>query len=285
MLIRGGRLPVPRVVRDRGQQLAASQDGSANQTRVDDLVADGRARLEAIDRQRHHGLARREIGDRSHQRGHEEQQPLERDVLAKRHEVHLAVDAGRAAVGTQDERRVVVRRRLAALDLIASEQEIDPGLAHDGADPIGVDTVFLEVERRRRLRPHDKPRPSTGGLPGHRQVALEDGVGSRRIPFLILRDVALHEGNAGRPTLPCQRIVAHADVSPPGYGRDEHANGHGRQRRLPGADRHNIGQSGVAESHERGHPIHSEQARELRNRQGSRLAVPQQDPRKPAPEM
>ena len=48
---------------------------------------------------------------------------LQRDVLAERHEVHLAVDAARACRRADEERRVVVARRRAALELVAAEEQ------------------------------------------------------------------------------------------------------------------------------------------------------------------
>ncbi len=129
----------------------------------------------------------------------EEQQPLQRHVLAERHQVHLAVDAGglpRPGSSRNAElknargraRARTGRCRTAARRRVSRASWRIAGVAAG---------VVLEQERRRRLRPdHERraalPRPArvsaryVSRMPAARAL----------VPLLVLRDVALHERHA-----------------------------------------------------------------------------------------
>ena len=132
VLIRRRRPAVPGVVGDRREQLAAVAHEAPDQARVDHLVADRRARACGRRPAAARGsVAGREVGHRLDDRADEEQQPLERHVLAERHQVHLAIHRADRAVGLHEKGGVVVgacgELRAAApvdrLDLIAADEQ------------------------------------------------------------------------------------------------------------------------------------------------------------------
>src|SRR6478609_1754988 len=80
---------------------------SATCSKIHDFVADGGARQVGTDRQHHHRRARREIREAVDQRRNKKQEALHRNELAPWHQMNLAVDRGRAAVGCDEEGGVV----------------------------------------------------------------------------------------------------------------------------------------------------------------------------------
>ena len=129
------------------------------------------------------------------ERPDEKQQLLQRHELAERHQMHLLIHAGDGAVLPDEERGVVVRLRL-VIDLIAAEQQLDAGLAHERANPLAADLVVQERKRRGRLGPDDQLRAFGGGLARQRQIRVQDVVGLRVIPLLLLRNVSLNQRDA-----------------------------------------------------------------------------------------
>ena len=129
MLVRRRGRAEPGIVGDSRQQLAAAIHEAADERRVHHFVTDCDADRMIVDRQERWIGAGGKRPARLDQRSCEEQQLLERHVLAERHEVHLPVRSDGRAVGADQERGIVVLvwQAMPVLDaplnLIADEQD------------------------------------------------------------------------------------------------------------------------------------------------------------------
>ena len=224
VLVRRGRVAVPRVVGDRREQLAAASTNVGDEVRVHHLVADGRrqavARRPASPRPRSPG----EKSDTASTSGaDEEQQALERHELAERHQVHLAVDRGGAAVGRQQERRVVEARaacpartgrcrRAARRRVRARRRESRRCPPASYSNRNGVD----DSGQRTSVAPLRGGLPASG--PGSVPGSARRGPGPTSASCGMLPCTSADADGRARPD---QRAVAHAPL-PPGRERANH---------------------------------------------------------------
>ena len=148
------------------------------------------------------------------------------------------------------------------------------------------DQVVLEVEGRRRLGPHDERRAGGERLPRHRDVLLGDRVAQRRIPLVVLRDVALEHRDADR------RRRSRAGANPP----DARSPRGRTPRRAPprprgyaiAARRRAAAPARPRRAHEREQrrqSVDADDAGDLRDRQHRDLAVAEQRPGKAVPDV
>jgi hypothetical protein len=243
----------------------------------------------------HGGLRpRREVRHRLDQRRDEEQQVLQGHVLAERHEVHLAIDARGSAVGRHEEGGIVVpvtpvrgalpRHKGHRLDLIAPDQEGGARLARQAPDRRHAGLIVLEVERQGGFGPQDERRPLGQCRAAQADVPVHDHVTQRRVPFLFLREVPLHDADAHRRPLLCERAVPEARP-PPHAQRDD---GDGRcGRGYEPAPRRDEGIHGgrARPGQQHREAVHAHEAGPLRDRQHGHLAVAEQRPGEAAPDV
>ncbi len=233
----------------------------------------------AVDRQQLRPCSRRE---RSHLLGQgrgEEQQLLQRHVFAKRHQMHLAVNAGRRPVRSNDERRVVVPHRRSALDLIAAEQQRDSCLAGQRPQLHRARGVLLEHEGRRGLRPEHELSPFENGPARVSDVILENSGRVARIPFDRLIDVALHQAEPNRIAFSRPRTRGYTSAPPD--RRDEHDGEHAGQRHEgTEAPLESCHDSRADRCDQQRNTVNADEAGQLRDRQNTGLAIPEEHPRK-----
>src|SRR5688572_25327995 len=117
------------------------------------FVADRGARRMAVDGQEHHLVARRERQVAPDKWCGEREPLLQREELAERHEVNLAIHRRGLSIGAQQERRVVLTELGLGDDLIAAEQNRHSNLARQLAKRSLTDGVVTEREWSGRLRP------------------------------------------------------------------------------------------------------------------------------------
>ncbi len=114
-------------------------------------------------------------------------------------------------------------------------------------------------------------------------LSIAPGVGV--IPLLLLRNVPLNQRDLNRSSLVEQAVVLQASSAPHGH-TDQHHSGHahgdGRRERSRDDD---IRECRAHQCDQRGHPEYADDARKLRDGQHRSLAVPEQQPRKAAPEV
>ena len=198
--------------------------------------------------------------------------------------MHLLVHVGNRAVLPDEKRGVVVRLR-PMIHLIAAKQQLDAGLAHERANPLAADRVVQKRKRRGRLGPDDELRAFGGGLARQRQIRVENRPGMRVIPLLLLRNVSLNQRDTNGAPLVDERIVLEAMIAPDrnaDQGCRSDPNGHDRPAR---SRDHDVRERRADERDQCGHAEDADDARELRDRQHRGLAVPEQQPRKAAPEI
>ena len=111
-------------------------------------------------------------------------------------------------------------------------------------------------------------------------MILEDRCGPPRVPLDALIDVPLHEADADRIAGARPLAPGHAPAAPEGHCGDSNerdGDRHPPERRRPRDDQ--IRERGAHRCDEQRQTVDAEQARELRDRQHTRLAVSEQHPR------
>ena len=127
--------------------------------------------------------------------------------------------------------------------------------------------------------------PSRDCLPGHRQVAADDPIAHRRIPFVVLSDVALDDRDAHRVARRCERAFRDAPAAPDRGAGDEARNDHGDGPAPLPLVHDNECHGGGREREQEREAVDAGHARQLSDRQHRDLTVAEQRPGKAVPDV
>ena len=142
-------------------------------------------------------------------------------------------DAASSAVGADQHGGVEIAIRCLgrrAHELIGADEERRPRLDGKAPDRRGEVRLEVEVERRRRLGPHDELGTVGDHLSAQIEVAPKDDVAKLRIVLVLLVDRPLHESDAQRRALVEQRAATHAHKAARHDGGEQHARPRSRRR-------------------------------------------------------
>jgi hypothetical protein len=171
------------------------------------------------------------------------------------------------------------------VDLIAAQKKLDTSLADKRLYSLRFHPIVQKRKRSGRLRPDDQLRSLRRRLACHLQIGIENVRGMGGVPLLVLRDVPLNQSGPDRLPLLTDSTVLQSLPTPDDDARHECRRHRQRRQRFGGAGDDALGNRRAHERDDRRQAEHADEARHLGDRKDGRLAVAQEQPRKPAPEI